>query len=70
MNKLVKTIDILRIERTCAQRRTRSIEPCDKNCSECDLNLPRDDVINAYNTSIAFMDVERNKIELLKGEKL
>ena len=65
MNKLTETIDILRIERTCVQR----ADTCDRVCETCDLVLPKGKVINAYNTAIAFLDVERNKMELLKGEK-
>ena len=66
MNQLVKTIDILRIERTCVQR----ADTCDRVCETCDLVLPKEDIIKAYNTAIAFLDAEKNKIELLKGESL
>ena len=65
MKQLIKTIDTLRIQRTCYQRS----KFCDHECSTCDLNLPSEDVIKAFNTAIAFLDVERNKMELLKGEK-
>lgn len=65
MKQLIKTIDILRIQRTCYQRS----KFCSHECDTCDLNLPSEDVLKAFNTAIAFLDVEKNKMELLKGEK-
>ena len=64
MNELVKTIDILRIERTCVQR----ADTCDRVCEACDLVLPKEDIIKAYNTAIALLDAQRNIEELMKGE--
>lgn len=63
MNQLVRTIDILRIQRACASRK----EECDHCCAECDLHLERDEVLKAFNTAIAFLDAQRNIDELMKG---
>ena len=65
MNKLTKTVDVLRIRRTCFQRS----QYCDKQCAACDLHLPPEEVTKAYNTAIALLDAQRNIEELMKGEK-
>ena len=63
MDYVLKTIDTLRIERACVQRRA----VCDRVCEACELSLPTEEVVKAYNTAIALLDAQHNIDELLKG---
>ena len=63
MDYVIKTIDTLRIERACAKRRGS----CERDCEACDLYLPTEDVVKAFNTAIALLDAQHNIDELLKG---
>ena len=61
MDNIIKTIDTLRLVRECVKR------DC-FDCSECDVNLPTDDVIKALNTAIALLDAQRNINNVIKGK--
>lgn len=60
MDNLVKTVDTLRLVRECVKR------DC-FDCTECDLNLPNEDVIKALNTAIALLDAQRNIKDVIEG---
>lgn len=60
MDNIIKTIDTLRLVRECVKR------DC-FDCSECDVNLPSEDVIKALNTAIALLDAQRNIKDVIEG---
>lgn len=64
MDIVVKTLDILRIQRNCIQR----METCDHVCSECELNLPIKAKLKALNTAIALIDAEKNIRDLMNNK--
>lgn len=49
----MRTSDVLRNEYECVKR---NIAGCDRNCGECELCLPDDVILHAYEESIAVME--------------
>lgn len=48
---LKEAVSVLKIERRCVERQT-----CDRDCANCDLLLPTEDVLNAYSIAIKFIE--------------
>ena len=73
-------IKVLKNERECIKRQTGITAPdgsigiCDRNCAECDLCLPDDEIIEVYDHLIAQLETtaievkldEENKAKMLK----
>ena len=57
MNALV----VMEIERECVQRASNHL--CDRECEGCDLVLPDDIVLNAYDTVIAMLKRQEDDLK-------
>lgn len=50
-----RVIEVLRTEKSCV---LRNIRGCDRNCAECDLVLPDEEVLAAYDMAIKIIQGE------------
>ena len=62
MDYVIKTIDTLRMIRSCVKRSER----CGKECETCDLRIPTEEALKALNTAIALIDAQKNIQDLIK----
>lgn len=66
-----RVIEVLETERACVQRQSGPGYVCDRNCAACDLLMPEDDVLAAYDaaiTAIKELNVCRNELCLKCGD--
>ena len=60
-----RVIEVLETERACVQRQSGPGIVCDRNCASCDLLLPEEDVLAAYDAAIsAVKDLDDCRNEL------
>lgn len=50
-----RVIEVLRTEKKCV---LRNIRGCDRDCAKCDLVLPDDEILTAYDTAIRIIQGE------------
>ncbi len=53
-----RAIEVLRTEKKCV---LRNIRGCDRKCEECDLCLPDEDVLTAYDLAIKALEGDDRK---------
>ena len=53
-----RAIEILRTEKKCV---LRNIRGCDRECGHCDLVLPDEDILTAYDTAIKALEGDDGK---------
>lgn len=61
-------VDVLIKERTCVQRAGCSDKLCDREqeCAKCDLAMPSEDIIEAYNLAISALEKQQPRYVLCK----
>lgn len=53
-----RAIEVLRTEKKCV---LRNIRGCDRECEHCDLVLPDEDILTAYETAIKALEGDDGK---------
>lgn len=61
MNKN-KALEVMLTEKCCVMRQ-EDISKCDRRCSECDLCLPTEEVLQAYDFVIDLLTIKRGEEE-------
>lgn len=59
----MRSVDVLRNEYECVKR---NIAGCDRDCGRCELVLPDDVILHAYEESIAVMERMTDSVEYVK----
>ena len=60
-----RVVDILKNEKECVKRQSRMPfgQSCNRECGNCDLVLPTDDVLQAYTLAIGCIEGVMNEVK-------
>ena len=58
--------EIIKRERECVLR----AKSCDRNCGDCDLIMPEDEIVNAYNKALDLLEKQEKAEKVANLEEL